>query len=422
MFKIGSLIVIIQAGLVIATFSQNTITLDYCLEKTELNHPRAGNSDNISGIASNRIQNARNMNLPQMELNGKASYQSDVISIDIPFPGFIAPVSPRDQYKVSLDITQSIYDGGYSKNRQNAELLTEELDKSQLEMDIRTTKMQVKDLFYSILLLQKNLEITDISISQLNENRAVIETGIKNGTLLKTDLDLLDVEIIKIKQSKSELENARIAGLQILSRRTGEEIGPESVLQPTAYEPVKSDSIQRMEQLFFDLQSRQLEQNKALLKTRTMPKLYAFGQFGYGNPALNMLKDQFETYYIVGAGLKWTIWDWKSNSRDREVLGLQQSIVQSRKDQFESEINTALISQKARIKNHEENLTAFENILERRSRISDNAKTQLGQGVIKTLDYITVLNQETLARIQYESEKILLQQSIAKYLEIKGEL
>jgi len=135
-----------------------------------------------------------------------------------------------------------------------------------------------------------------------------------------------------------------------------------------------------------------------------------------------MLKDEFEPYYIVGAGLKWNIWDWKTNSRDMKVLGLQQNIVESMKVQFESEISSALLNQKAVIRNQQENLNAYENILKLRSRISATSKMQLEQGIIKTLDFITVLNQETLARIQFENEKTLLQQSIAKYLELKGEL
>jgi outer membrane protein TolC len=422
MLKIFSIIALFQAGLALSCVAQDTISLSWCLEKTSENHARAGNPAIIESITDNKIRNIRAGNLPQMELNSKASYQSDVIGISIPIPGFDFPSSPKDQYKISLDVTQSIYDGGYAKNKQITESLSEELDKSQLEIDIRTSKMQVKDLFYSILIIQKNLEIIEVSLSQLQENRIVVETGIKNGVLLNTDRDLLDVEIIKLQQRKAELQNARISGLAVLSHKTGEVFDESSVLLATSFSSPETDSIKRKEQILFDLQAEQLGQNKELLKSRTLPKVYAFGQFGYGNPGLNMLKDGFDTYYVVGAGLRWTIWDWKTNSRDREILGYQQNIVETRKNQFEADINAAIISQRAVIKNHEENLPAFETILNLRSHITAAAKTQLEEGVIKTLDYIAVFNQETIARIQFENEKTLLQQAIAKYLEITGEI
>jgi len=415
---------VFQIGISLSCNAQETVSLSWCLEKTGQNHRRSGNPEILESISQNKLRNIRAGNLPQAEVNGKASYQSDAIALDmdIPIPGIVFPESPKDQYKISLDITQSIYDGGYSKNKQNVELVSKDLDNSQLEMDIRSTKMQVKDLYFNILLIQKNQEIIDVSLAQLYENRSVVEAGIKNGVLLSTDLDLLDVEIIKLEQQKAELENSRTTGIQMLSHMSGEFIGPATVLETTSFPIPENDSVQRMEQLLFTLQSQQLDKSKTLIKSRSLPKVYAFGQFGYGNPALNMLKDEFDTYYVVGAGVKWTIWDWNTNKREREVLGLQQNIVESRKLQFESDIATALMSQKSVIENHRENLKAYESILTLRSRITSTAKAQLEQGVIKTLDYITVFNQETIARIQYENEKTLLQQSIARYLEINGEL
>jgi outer membrane protein TolC len=202
----------------------------------------------------------------------------------------------------------------------------------------------------------------------------------------------------------------------------GELIGLSTFLEPTQLILPENDSVKRIELSLFEFQSELLDNNKVLVKSRTLPKIFAFGQFGYGNPALNMLKDEFDTYYVVGAGLKWTIWDWKSNSREREILGLQENIIQSRKIQFESDVHSALWNQKAVIRNHQENLVSYENILLLRNRISSASKLQLEQGVIKTFDLIMVLNQETIARMQYENEKTLLQQSIAKYLEIIGEL
>jgi outer membrane protein TolC len=422
MLKTCIKILVFQAGITFSCFSQDTISLSYCLDKTGRNHPRSGNSEIISNITEAKISNIRSGYLPQMELNGKASYQSDVISLGMNIPGITIPTSPRDQYKLSLDLTQSIYDGGFVKSRQKIEEVSEQVDKSMLDLDIHASKMQVKELYYNILLNQNNQEIVDITLRQLIENRGVIETGIKNGTLLSSDLDLLDVEIIKLQQRKSELENLRITGLQVLAYKMDENFNLLTVLRPTYFALSENDSIQRLEDRLFELQSIQLGQNKALVKSRSLPKIFAFGQFGYGNPALNMLKDEFDTYYVVGAGLKWTIWDWKINSREKEVIGLQQSIIQSRQNQFESEINSALMNQKSIIRNHQENLLAYENILVLRSRISATSKAQLEQGIIKTLDYISVLNQETIARIQFETEKTLLQQAIAKYLEIKGEL
>jgi len=422
MLKYIRFIIIFQLGFSSIAVAQDTISLNWCIDKAHINHPRFGNTSIIESISENKLENIHSGNLPQLELNGKASYQSDAISIDLPIPGIDFPSSPKDQYKVSLDITQSIYDGGFSKSKGKIEDASKNVEISQLEIDLRTSKMQIKDLYFSILNLQKNLEIIDVSLNQLQENRIVVETGINNGVLLDSDRDLLDVEIIKLKQRKSELLNAKRTGIEVLSFKMGEAIDPSVTFLPTDFYIPQLDSIERMEEKLLDQQAEVLEMNKSLLKARTMPKLYAFGQFAYGNPGLNMLKDEFDTYYIVGAGLKWTIWDWNTTNRDKEALTYQQNLINSRKLQFESDIHSALVNQKSTIKNHEENLLAFENILNLRSNITKTAKVQLQQGVMKTLDYLTIFNQETMSRIQLENEKLLLQQAIAKYLEITGEL
>ncbi len=424
MFKKYTLILIFQAGILFSCHAQTRITLEWCLDRASLNNPRSSDSASMSAVSDNKMRNIRSGNLPQFELNGKASYQSDVIALDmsIPIPGITFPQSPRDQYKLSLDITQNIYDAGFSKSKQEIEEVVRKLELSQLEMDIRSSRMLVKDLYYNVLIIQTNQKIIEISLNQLLENRNVIQTGIKNGVLLSTDLDLLDVEIIKLQQSKTELQKTRIAGLEMLSLKTGVTIPESTVLETTGFVIPESDSLSRIEQSLFELQGDQLEKSKALSKTKSLPRVFAFGQFGYGNPALNMLKDEFEPYYVVGAGLKWTLWDWKTHTREKEILSLQQNIIQNRKSQFEMDINAALINQRTTITNHEENIIAYEKILELRSRIALISNQQLQKGVIKTMDYITYVNQETIAKIQLENEKTLLQQSIAKYLEIQGEL
>lgn len=409
----------------ISGYSQDTVSLEWCLDKASLNHPRIKNDELLRNISQERIHNIRAGNLPKIELNGKLSYQSDAISldIDVPIPGLVFPESPRDQYKISLDITQSIYDGGLSGSRQAVEEINEQLDQTQLEMDLRTSRIMVKDLYYNVLLLQKNIEILDVTLAQLDESRRFTVAGIRNGILMESDRDLVDVEIARLLLKKSELVSARESGIKVLSYRTGETINPETYIKPTGFDiPGDSFILIRPEQKLFDLQSLQTQKSQLLVKSRALPKLYAFGQFGYGNPALNMLKDEFDTYYVVGACLNFTIWDWKINKRDRNILTLQNSLIESRKQQFEYDMHSALIQQKSVIYTQLENLESYRQILDLRSRISKTAKSQMESGILKTLDYLTIINQELIARLQYENEKNALQQSIARYYELTGNL
>jgi outer membrane protein TolC len=404
--------------------AQNKINIDYCLEKAKQFHPRQGNQQIINDISSNRISNAKAGYLPQVELNGLATYQSDVVSIDIelPVPGIEFPVAPKDQYKLSLDVSQAIYDGGISRNRQKIEKAGNETEIAQLDLEIHNTLVQVKDLYFNVLILQKNEKALEIPLSQLMENHKIIKSGIEKGVALETDSDLILVEEINLEQKIGDLKNTRNAVIKMLGDRINQPLDTNVYLEFTSYEfPVNSE-INRREKIIFDLQKNQLEQNKALLKAQKLPVVYGFGQFGYGNPGLNMLNDQFDTYYLIGAKLKWNILDWNTTKRNQGNLGLQQNLLESSEQKFEQDIRSALINQEAIVKNHRDNIQRCERILDLRSGITKKYSAQLNEGVIRIVDLVSAINQENSARMQLETEKVLLQQSIAKYLELKGDL
>ncbi|MGS0527158.1 hypothetical protein ACU8V7_20375 [Zobellia nedashkovskayae] len=56
------------------------------------------------------------LNLPQSRLNGTYNYLSDVLDIGIDIAGLDIAEIPQNQYTLTLDISQKIYDGGYVKN------------------------------------------------------------------------------------------------------------------------------------------------------------------------------------------------------------------------------------------------------------------------------------------------------------------
>ena len=408
-------------GLVLnPAFAQDTINIDFCLEKARQYHPRQGNQHIIDDIFSNKVLNAKAGYFPQIELNGLATYQSDVVHL--PIPGIITPLVPKDQYKVSLDFNQAIYDGGIIKNKQRLEKASNETDLAQLDMEIHSTLILVKDLYFNILIIQNNEKALEIPLFQLKENHKIIKSSIENGVAMPIDSDLLLVEEINLEQKIGELRNTRNAILNMLGERMQVPMDTSVYLEFTSYEFPIDIEVRRREQIILDLQKNQLEQNKAILKAQKLPVIYGFGQFGYGKPGLNMLNNQFDTYYLVGAKLKWNILDWNITKRNEGNLGLQQNLIESSKQKFEQDIKSALLSQEATVKNHQENIHRCTQILDLRSGITKKYAAQLNEGIIKAIDLISAINQENSARIQLETEKVLLQQSIAKYLELKGDL
>ena len=64
------------------------------------------------------------------------------------------------------------------------------------------------------------------------------------------------------------------------------------------------------------------------------PNVGLFARGGYGNPGLNMLKDDFDAYYKVGVTLSWNFGSLYTWANDRRNIDIERQTVQSERDAF----------------------------------------------------------------------------------------
>ncbi len=79
----------------------------------------------------------------------------------------------------------------------------------------------------------------------------------------------------------------------------------------------------RLEYNLFSLQQQKAESLKKLASSRLVPKLWAYGQAGYGRPGFNMLLNEFDDFYIIGAKLSWNFYNWNKTRNEKSILDLQ---------------------------------------------------------------------------------------------------
>ena len=405
-------------------YAQDTLSLFRCLDAAVRNHPRQADFALITKISDNKLENYAVSWYPELNLNGSATYQSDVITfdIDLPVPGVQFPTVPKDQYKVSLDVSQTLYDAGITRKQKKVEEADARTNSLQLKAEIEKEKDVVKDLFYSVILLRENIRAADLSLAQVRSGMNDVRSAVDHGMLTSSDLDLLKVEEMKLLQNRKELENRKKALLEVLSDKTGIEITERDSLVITGFELPQDPELKRTELEIFDSRSEVIGRSSDLLASKRLPKLYAFGQFGYGKPGLNMLNDRFDSYYLVGAGLRWNLWDWNTIKREKENMNMQIEMLNHQKQNFEMNIDDALTRQRSEIHTHSENITSYADILSLRENITTEYRSRLKNGTIKSSEFLEVLNQEKLARIKLITEKVLLQKAIADFRYVEGNL
>ncbi|MGE5426281.1 MAG: TolC family protein [Methylococcaceae bacterium] len=399
---------------------QEPVTLEQCQQWARENHPVLRQSGLYQQILDLKNENNTTSRLPQLTLNGQATYQSDVTKIAIALPNIHIPTVDKDQYKIYLDLRQTIWDGGLSKARELINASENAGNQQQVEVELYQLKENVNRFFFTSFLIQENLKILEQKTQVLGERRKMMESAVKNGMMLPSELDQLLADLIKTDQTILELKSNRETVLSALSIMTGKPAEQLQALKLGDSAVALDQPVQRPEMNLFERQADLLNANAEMLKKQRNPKLFGFGQAGYGKPGLNMLNNQFDTYYLVGVGFNWNVLDWKNTQRQREVLKLQQEIVQTKQASFLRNIDIASDQQNKQIAQLGQLLQTDEELIRVRERITKTSASKLENGSITMADYIQDLNAETSAKLTLETHRIQLKEAQVKLANIKG--
>lgn len=400
--------------------AQETVTLEQCQQWARENHPALKQLEIYQQILDLKNQNNSTSYLPQVTLNGQATYQSDVTKIGISIPNMNIPTVDKDQYKLYLDLKQAIWDGGITKAKEKLNRAETEGSQKQTEVELYQVKERVNQFFFTSFLIQENLKILERKTETLAERRKIVESAVQNGMLLSSELDQLLAELIKTSQQMLELDTNLESVRYGLSILTGKTTNLFQKLVMNEVGPTPDKSLMRPELDLFAKQNELLTANSEILKKQRNPKLFGFGQAGYGKPGLNMLNNEFDTYYLVGLGFNWNVLDWKTTNRQQQVLKLQQEAIQTKQKSFEQNIDIATDQQQKQIKQLTELLKTDQELIEVRERITKTSASKLENGIQTTADYIQDLNAEITARITLETHKIQLNEARIKLANIRG--
>lgn len=397
--------------------AQNALQLKDCINSAMQNYPLIKQKDLIQKSSSLTIKNLNVNYLPQISINGQATYQSDVVSLPIKLPMITIPEADKDNYKVTLDVTQTIYDGGSTKALKGIEKANKEVDEVSVEVEMQKIKERVLQLYFNIVLLQQNDSILSVAKSDLEDKIKKLKISQANGIVQNYNVDILRAEYLKVLQQQIDLKYNIKSTIQMLSELTNVVINENDKFEIPVMIINEGDTLNnRLELTLFDKQMQKIEFSKSLVNSKNMPRLGAFTQFGYGKPGLNMLSNAWDTYYMVGAKLTWSPWNWNQSSNEKKILSLKKNIVENQKEVFLKNQRSSRYKELADVKKLEEQIEHDVEILKIRENIVKVYNSQLENGVISSFDYVTELNALTQAKLNYQLHNIQTIYNKAIYL------
>lgn len=415
MKKVILILISIVSGCILT--AQDSVSLDTCYQRAVDNYPLTRQKNLINQSGDLKVKNLNKNYLPTMALNGQASYQSDVTKIpvhNLPFSG-IEPLS-KDWYKINLDVNQVIFDGGATKQQKALEEINTEMDEQNIEVELYNLKNRIKDLYFNIMLINQNRNVLELHLKTLQSKLDDVSSGVKNGTILASNADVLKAEILTIGQAIDATDISLQSAIDVMNEYTGLNltentvfINPEIANLPGTYEN------NRPEYALMSISQKKIGISKKLTGTQLFPRFSAFGQAGYGRPGFDMLENKFTDYYMVGARLNWNFWDWNHSRKEKKILDLKYDMIDTQKETFDKNLKVEITNKQAEISKIENKIDRDGEIIALREKITKSASSQLDNGVITSSEYLTELNAESKAKLDLEIHKIELNKAKLDY-------
>lgn len=376
------------------------VTLEECQRKTQDNYPLVRQYDLIEKTKEYNLENVAKGYLPQFALSAKASYQSDVTELPIKIPGVAIKGMPKDQYQVMVELQQNIWDGGAIKMQKKRAVAEAEVEKEKLNVDMYALNDRVNDLYFGILLLDEQLSQNSLLQDELERNFRQIGSFFENGIANQADLDAVKVEQLNARQKRIELSFFREAYLKMLSLLIGEQLSPETILEKPVPEKVVNvtSEIRRPELSLFDAQATGLNVQEKSLNVRHLPRFGLFVQGAYGNPGLNMLKNEFSPYYIAGARLSWNFGSLYTLKNDRRLIENKRQQLGNNRDVFLFNTRLQVTQQDQAVRSVEKQMQDDDEIIRLRANIRRSVEAKVANGTLTVTEMLRELTNESLAR------------------------
>jgi outer membrane protein TolC len=266
--------------------------------------------------------------------------------------------------------------------------------------------------------LDKQLAQLQLTKTDINEGIKKAEAQLQNGVIFRSNLDALKAEAVKTDQRGIELQAMKDSYLQMLSYFIKRNVDSNTVFT-TPEKALISETNNRSELKLFDAQKSLIETQKKMISAKNSPKLGAFFQGGYGKPGFNMLKNEFDIFYIAGARLNIPISGFYTKKNDLNLLKNQAQDIDIQKENFLFNLNFIEIQQKKDLEKIQNLIDKDDELIALRKSIKKASLSQLENGVINTNDYLRDVNAEeqaVLAKINHEIQYLLTQYNLKAQL------
>ena len=388
-------------------------SLEECRQAAEHNYPIIRQYDLIARTTELTVRNIQKAWFPQISVTAQGSYQNKVTAWPENLQGMFAQMGiqlqglSRDQYKVGIDVRQTLFDGGTIGSRREIARGEGAVQAAQTEVDLYKIGQRVHEMYFALLLLDEQLRLNADANALLRSNEQQLAAMLKSGTASAGDFENVKAERLSAEQQQTELLSQRQTLQRLLSLFCG--IPVDSIRRP-AVPNLPSGENKRPELRFFDRRLQLTDAQEKALDAQLLPQLGLFAQGYYGNPGLNLFEDMMKRRWswngIAGLKLTWNLSALYTHRNEKSKLRVQRELIENARQQF-------LFNNQLDETQQSENVRRFRAIAQRdgeiialRTAVRKAAESKLAHGIIDVNGLLREINKENAAKTQQAIHEI----------------
>ena len=205
-------------------------TLEECQQAAEKNYPLIKQYGLIAKTTQLTVKNIQKGWLPQVTASAQATYQSAVTawpeSMQTMYQqmGLNMKGLRKDQYKIGVDLQQTIYDGGAISCQRNIAQQEGKVEEAQTETNLYQVRRRVNEMYFSLLLLNEQIQLNEDVKALLQSSEKKLSAMVKGGTAATSDLDNVRAERLSVEQQNENLKQQKLMLQRMLSVFCGLEV------------------------------------------------------------------------------------------------------------------------------------------------------------------------------------------------------
>jgi outer membrane efflux protein len=405
--------IMISLALIMLSSVSRAQTLEECQQAAEKNYPLIKQYGLIAKTTQLTVKNIQKGWLPQVTASAQATYQSAVTawpeSMQTMYQqmGLDMKGLRKDQYKIGVDLQQTIYDGGAISSQRNIAQQEGKVEEAQTETNLYQVRRRVNEMYFSLLLLNEQIQLNEDVKALLQSSEKKLSAMVKSGTAATSDLDNVRAERLSVEQQNENLKQQKLMLQRMLSVFCGLEVN--NTQKPTPIQ-IASPVNNRPEIRLYNSQLELTEAKERALDTQLRPKLGLFAQGFYGYPGLNMFEDMMNRKWslngIVGIKLSWNVSALYTHKNDKAKLNAQREMIENAREVFLFNNKLEEIQQSENISRYQTMMKSDDEIIVLRTNVRKAAESKLAHGIIDVISLLREINNENAAKTQQTIHEI----------------